>query len=359
MTINEMKELALHAAKGTAPTNYSVDQVDAALLDGFKDMAGSLNAFMKNRYDIYEIISETADEIVPAKVIDAFGMFAEVRQVAQNEKVTFKRKIGRNRAKKFLTQVGLSGVYETFRLDSETFEIGVHAIGGAGTVDFERVLDGAESMVEVMQIVTEGLVDSLYIEVQRALIAVAELTDETMPAANRVTGSFDGDEMFALVNTVKAYGDDAVIFAAPEFVAAMGPDAIVPVPTSGNYGGVYHPQDIDAIHNQGYINIFRGTPIVQFKQSYFDENNTEVVINPQFAYVLPTGKEKIVKIVMEGNTQVYDFTNRDQSMEIHTYKKVGVGILTYNNWGIYKNTDIHVNDDDANAIKWNDNFYGI
>ena len=46
-------------------------------------------------------------------------------------------------------------------------------------------------------------------------------------------------------------------------------------------------------------------------------------------------------------------------MEIHTYKKCGVGILTYNNWGVYQNTGIHVNTSDADAIKWNDNFYGI
>jgi hypothetical protein len=120
----------------------------------------------------------------------------------------------------------------------------------------------------------------------------------------------------------------------------MGADAIVPVAANGNYGGVYHPQDIDAIHNQGYINIFRGTPIVQIPQSFVDENNVETWIDPQLAYVLPTGGERVVKIVFEGNTQVYDFVNRDQSMEIHTYRKIGSAILAYHNWAIYKNEDI-------------------
>ncbi|MBQ5551251.1 MAG: hypothetical protein IIT32_09325, partial [Bacteroidales bacterium] len=54
---------------------------------------------------------------------------------------------------------------------------------------------------------------------------------------------FDGQEMMKLISTVRAYGSGAVIFAPPEFVAAMGADDIVPVPASGNYGGVYHPQD--------------------------------------------------------------------------------------------------------------------
>lgn len=336
-TLQEIKELALYAAKGTAPANYQVENVNEALRDAFKDLAGSVNQFMKNRYDIYEIMIETADEIVPNKVIDAVGRFAEVQVVGQGQKALFKRSLGRNRAKKFLTQVGLSGVYETFRLDKTTFEVPAMAIGGAVTIDFERFLDGAEDMAELMDIITEGLTDSVFIEVQKALKAAINATGR--PDANKVSkNTFDAESMIKLINVVKSYGSNAVIFAPPEFVAAMGPDAIVPVGT--NYQGIYHPQDIDAIHNTGYINLFRGTPIVQIPQSFIDETNTKTWIDPQLAYVLPTDGEKVVKVVLEGQTQVHDFTNRDNSMEIHVYKKMGAAILTHHNWGIYQNTGI-------------------
>jgi hypothetical protein len=340
MTVQEIKELAIHAAKGTAPAEYSSSQVDKALVDGLKGLAGSINQFMKNRYDIYEIIIAAAEEVVPNKVIDALGIFAEVKQVAQGQKAMYKRSgLGKARAKQFLTQVGLSGVYETFRLDSDIFEVGAHAIGGAVTIDFERMLDNAETMAEVMEVLTEGLVDSVYVEVQRALLAAADETTSLLPEANLVTNdTFNSDDMFKLISVVRTYGGNAVIFAPPEFINEMGPDAIVPVGT--NYQGVYHPQDIDAIHNQGYINIFRGTPIVQMPQSFVDENNDKVVMNPRTAYVLPAGKERIVKVTMEGQTQINDFKNRDNSMEIHAYKKIGVGIMTYNNWGVYVNTGI-------------------
>lgn len=337
-TLSELKQLAIHAAKRTAPTNFSVESVDAALLDGVKEMCGSVNQFMKNRHDIYEIIIAAADEVVPNKVIDAIGVFAEVQTVAQGQKAVFKRGvIGKNRAKKFLTQVGLSGVYETFRLDTDTFELGGKAVGGAVTMDFERWLDGAENLADLMEVITEGLTDAIFGEVQKALIAAAE--DPTRPDANKViTSNFDGDAMFKLMTTVKAYGGSVVIFAPPEFIGEMGPDAIVPVGT--NYQGVYHPQDIDAIHNTGYVNIFRGAPIVEIPQSFVDESNTTTWINPQYAYVLPAGKEKVVKVVLEGATQMYDFTNRDQSIEINVYKKMGAAILTHHNWGVYQNTSI-------------------
>ena len=337
-TIKELKELALHSVRGTVPANYSAETVDEALRCEIADMCTSINMFQKNKHEIFEIIITAADEVVPNKVIDAMGMFAEVKQVPQGQKALFKRGlVGRNRAKKFLTQVGLSGVYETFRLDNETFELGGRAIGGGASIDFERFLDGADNMSDLMDVITEGLTDAAYGEVQKALTAAINAVGR--PDANKVIDTaFNGDNMFKLVSTVKAYGGNAVIFATPEFVGAMGPDAIVPV--GANYQGVYHSQDIDAIHNTGYINIFRGTPVVQLPQSFLDESNTTTWLNPQFAYVLPTGKEKVVKIVFEGQTQMWDFINKDQSIEIMTYKKMGAAILTHHNWGIYQNTSI-------------------
>ena len=336
-TIKEIKELALHAARGTAPATFSVENVNEALVDELNQLAGSINQFMKNRYDIYEILIETADEVVPNRVIDALGAFAEVKVVEQGQKAVFKKKVGRSRAKKFLTQVGLSGVYETFRLDSTTFEIPAHAVGGAVTIDFERLLDGAESIKDVMDIMTEGLVDSVFLEVQKALRGALNAT--ARPTVNKFSqNNFDGAEMMKLINVVRAYGQGAVIFAPPEFVAAMGPDAIVPGGTGVQ--GVYAPQDIDSIHEKGYVTMFRGTPIIQIPQSFVDENNQKTWIDPRLAYILPTGGEKVVKVVLEGDTQVNDFKNRDNSMEIHVYKKMGAAILTHYNWAIYENTGI-------------------
>ena len=336
-TIKELKELALHAAKGTAPANFSTQNVNDALREEMRALAGSINEFQRNKHDIFDIIITAADEVVPKKVMDAVGMFAEVVSVPQGQKIMFKTKKGHARARKFLTQVGLSGLYETFRLDNDTFELQGMAVGGAARIDFERMLDGADNMADLMDIITTGLTDAVFVQIHKALRAAVETTNR--PDTNLVIDNvFNAESMQRLVNVVRAYGAGAVIFAPPEFVAAMGPDAIVPVGT--NYQGIYHPQDIDAIHNTGFITLFRGTPIVQMQQSFIDDTNTTTWVDPQIAYILPTGGEKIVKVGLEGQTQMWDFINPDQSIEIHTYKKMGSAILAYNNWGIYQNTGI-------------------
>lgn len=339
MTIEELRKLAGHATHRTAPENYSVESVDKAIADEFKRLTCTVNDFMKNRYDIYSIITENADEVVPAKVMEAMGQFAEIRNVAQGDKVAFKRNgLGRGRAKKFLTQVGLSGVYETFRLDSESFTVATKAIGGAVTLDFERMLDGAETLADFMEVLAEAQVDGIMGEVQAALMSATN----KMPTRNYVVGSYTPSQLQGVVNTVKAYGGGATIFASPEFISAMGADAIVAGGTG--YQGVYSPSDIEDIRNSGLVKVFRGTPIVELRQSFLDEKNEQLMIHPQYAYILPTGKERVVKIVMEGTTQIYDHPNRDQSIEVNTYRKVGVAILAYNNWGIYQNTAIPATD---------------
>ena len=336
-TIQEMKELALHAVRGTAPANFAKEDVNGALREAMNGLAGDLNQFMKNRYDIYAIIIEAAEEYVPQRVIQELSMFADVVNVPQGQTAEFKRKLGRNRAKSFLTQVGLSGVYETFRLDADKVSIKAHAVGGAARIDFERFLDGYETMADLMEIINEGLVEAVYCEVQKALQAAWGA--QGAPAANRHTASsFDAKAMAKLIGVVKAYGAGAVIFATPQFVEDMGPDAIVP--GTNAYQGVYAPSDIEDIHLKGRISIFRGTPIVELPQSFVDEQNDKWVLDSQYAYILPTGGDKVVKVVFEGTTQIYDWTNKDQSMEIHTYKKMGVAIMAYNNWAIYQNTSL-------------------
>ena len=265
------------------------------------------------------------------------SQFAEVISVKNGETKMFKRGgLGRNRAKKFLTQAGLSGVYESFRLDTETFTIGMKSIGGAVSIDFQRMLDGAETLAEFMNVLTEAQEDAIYAEVQAALIAAASNT--RMPAANKleITDEFDGNEFQKKVNVVKAYGGSAVIFAAPEFIDFMGVDVIAP--GTDAYAPLYNPKAVEEIANSGRIKMFRGTPVVELKQSYLDEKNEILMINPNYAYILPAGKEKVVKVLMEGQSQIWDSVNKDQSIEINTYRMVGVGILTFNDWAIAHRT---------------------
>jgi hypothetical protein len=344
MNLQDIKELALHSLRGTTPdpTKYSNQDVNEALRAEIKELAGTYNAYRRNKLDVFEIIQETNDMILPKYVEEFMGTFAEIKTVGHNQKAQFVRRRGRRRAKQFITEVGLSGVYEAFRLDKETFEVSAHAIGGAAYIDFERFLSGDEDLAEPMSLILEGIQEAVMGEVQKALLATINQVDR--PSANIVVSpDFDPDSMARLCAVCRAYGGSATIFAPPEFIAAMGPDAIgLPIWKNDTGGAtpVYAPEDISAIHNTGYIQQFRGNPIIMIPQSFTDETNTTTQINPGVAYVFPTGNEKIVKIVFEGETIVKDWENRDNSMEIQAYKKMGCAILSTHDWCVYQNTTL-------------------
>lgn len=350
-SLKDIKDLLIcaYTKKSPDPTNFSIEDVKKSLSAEIHEIASDWNTYQRRKLDIFQIVQEASDEILPKYVEDIMGMFAEIKTVGNGQKAQFKRKKGRQRAKQFITQVGLSGVYESFRLDTETFEVGGHAIGGAAYIDFERYLTGDEDISESMEILLEGLQEAIMGELQKALIA--SINAENRPTKNVYVGAgFDSDAMMGLCNVAQAYGTGAVIFAAPEFVAEMGPDAIgLPIfnGTPG-YGGatpVYATEDITSIHNTGYVTSFRGFPIVKLPQSYTDETNTTTQINPALAYIFPTGGEKVVKVVFEGPTQIDEYKNRDRSWEIEAYKKVGIAILTNHNWCIYENSTLADTDD--------------
>ena len=354
MNKNDIRDLYIHAFKGTSPdvTRFSVADVKDTLVEELRALAPNKYEYEKNKLDIFQIVQETFDEVLPSYVGNFIGQFAEIKSVGNGQRASFIVKRGRRRAKTFVTEVGLAGVYEAFRLDVDTFEVSAKAYGGAAYVDFERMLDGSENLTEPLQLLLEGLEEAIYRELLKALIAAT--TNSDMPAANKVTtNTFDPEAMQRLCTIAKNYGGgSAVIFASPEFVQSMGPDAIgMPVygigasgaapvrPAEAGYATpVYNPNDIASIAATGFITMFRGTPIVQLPQGFVDEENNTYQTPTDTAFIFPAGNQKIIKVVFEGQTDVRDWQHRDRQMEIEIYKKFGVAILTTNDWCVYKNT---------------------
>lgn len=347
MDKNAIKDLVLCSFYGTSPdpTQFSNTDVKGALKEEIHKIASDYDSYRRNKLDLFEIMQEAYTEIVPRKVEDFMGSFAEIKTVADGQRAQFKVRRGRRRAKQFVTQVALSGVYESFRLDSDTFEVSGRAIGGAAYIDYERYICGEEDITESLDILLEGYQEAIMGEVQKALLASVNSDDR--PAKNKHIGAgFDADAMAHLCAIANTYGNGGVtIFATPEFVASMGPDAIgLPIlsaPSASGYATpAYSPKDIQDISETGYIKTFRGNPIVQIPQSFTDDTNETYVMNPAVAYIFPNGQEKPVKIVFEGPTRVDDWQHRDRSFEVEIYGKVGVSILTTHNWCVYVNTEL-------------------
>ena len=244
----------------------------------------------------------------------------------QGEKPIFKHRTGKARAKQFITKVGLAGIYEVFKLGSESFEVATSAIGGAAQIGLEEFLDGRVDFAELTQIVMDGMDELVYREIAKALMgAIGQL-----PAANRGSAAgFDETIFDRLLATASAYGTPT-IYCTYEFAVKMIPDAAWISEAMKNEKWT-----------QGYFTRYKGYPVIILPQSFTDETNAEKVIDPGYCWIIPAGTDgKPAKVAFEGNTIVDEFKNADRSREIQVYKKVGVGVMMTNNICSYVDTEL-------------------
>jgi hypothetical protein len=94
----------------------------------------------------------------------------------------------------------------------------------------------------------------------------------------------------------------------------------------------------DTLNTLGHYGVFKGTELREIAQAHAPGTNN-FAINDSFLMVLPTGGEKLVKIVFEGEAIVDEATgldNADMSMEYTFIKKHGLAVLSSKKYGIYR-----------------------
>lgn len=329
MTYNELLALGrvVVNANPSAPTAYTWGEDKFSYTTLNETFSQELNKLhQENPKQAYSLMEEVINDVLPKKVLEQYGQFAEIKTFAQGDKPVFVQRIteaSRRRAKQFITKVGLAGTYEVFKLDGKSYEVATSAFGGAAQIPFEEYLDGRVQMSDVLDIVLNTLDEKIYLEIEKALIAsVANLQ-----AANKHSQSgFDEAEMDKLLAVADSYGQ-ATIYCTFDFAATMLPAE-----------GWVSNEMKNTMWNNGYLGNYKGHRVVVLQQSYTDETNSEKVIDPSYAWIIPGGAEKPVKVAFEGTAHMRETQNEDWSTTTHIYQKVGVGAMITNDICVYQNT---------------------
>lgn len=308
--------------------NYSYSDLNETLRTEFQALAGNYDDYRENKLTIFKLLQETINDVLPARVLEQYGQFAEIKTFRQGEKPIFTQKIttaSRRRAKSFIGKVGLAGLYEVFKLDGRSYEVTTNAIGGAAQIGFEEFLDNRVDFAEVLNIVLEGLDECIYIEIEKQLIGAAK----TIQNANKYSDTtFVESKMDELIAKADAYGK-STIYCTFEFAATM-------IPSDARMSNEMK----NAMWNNGYLGNYKGHNVVVLPNSYEDEKNQVKVIDPSYCWIIPTGAEKPVKIAFEGGAIADEYTNYDRSREIQIYKKVGVRAIFSVAICMYRNTSL-------------------
>ena len=334
----QLTKITAKAGSTSAPTSYSFngqnlsyEALNETLRQELNELCGSNSAYRENKNTIFSLIEQTLDDVLPKKITENYMQFAEVRVFGQGDRPIFKRRLNNNnRAKQFITRVGLAGVYEVFKLGrlEEEFEVRTSAIGGAAYIGFEEFLDGRIDFAEVIRIVYEGMEELIAKEVAHALKA----SINQLPPANRVAANgFDEAEFDRLITVASAYGVPA-IYCTYEFAVHMIPQE----------AWRYTEGMKEELWRTGRLANYKGHIVTILEQGFEDETNSRKVIDPGYCWIIPSGaNSKPVKIAFEGNTLVQELDNRgDWSKEIQVYRKVGVVAMLTNDICCYVDTSL-------------------
>lgn len=307
---------------------FSYSDLNETLRNELREIAGTYALYRENKNTLFSLLEETIDDVLPKKVLEQYGQFAEVKTFAQGDRPVFTQRIttaAKRRAKQFVTKVGLAGIYEVFKLDGRNYEVPTSAFGGAAQIGFEEFLDGRVDFADVLEIIMEGLDECIYLEIERALKAAVS----DVPTANfHEENQFNETEMDRLVAIADSYGQ-ATIYCTFEFAATM-------IPNEGWISDDMRNQK----WNNGYLGNYKGHRVIVLPQSYEDETNAVKVIDPAYAWIIPTGADKPVKVALEGQAIVREIENADMSREVQIYKKLGVCAIITNNICVYRNTSL-------------------
>lgn len=337
LKFEDMLKLAKTVAKAnpSAPTAYSFGdktygygEMNETLRTEFQELAPDYRNYKINQNTIFALIEQTIDDVLPARVLEQYSQFAEVKTFAQGDKPIFTQKItqaSKRRAKQFIGKVGLAGLYEVFKLDGRSYEVTTNAIGGAAQIGFEEFLDGRVNFADVLDIVMEGLDECIYIEIEKQLIGAV---NNVINANKTSQTGFVETEMDRLIAIADSYGK-AAIYCTFEFAATM-------VPSEGWVSDEMRNQK----WNNGYLANYKGHQVIVLPQSFEDETNTTKIIDPSYAWIIPVGADKPVKIAFEGGAIVDEYRNYDRSQEVQVYKKVGVRAIFSNAICVYRNTQL-------------------
>ena len=325
-------------ANPSAPVAYSFGEqslsyeaLQQTLRNEMNEFAGTYQQFRENKNLVFSVMEEVINDILPKKVAERYSDFAEVRTFAQGDKIVFRRNLtaNNNRAKQFVTRVGLAGVYEVFKLSKreEVFEVRTSAIGGAAQIGLEEFLDGRADFAELTKIIMEAMDELIYKEIGAALKA----SINQLPPANRVAvNGFDEREFDRLITVASAYGVPT-IYCTYEFAVNMIPQE------AWRYTEAMKTE----LWNTGRLASYKGHKVVILEQGFEDGTNTRKVIDPGYAWIIPTGADgKPVKVAFEGATLIDERKNHDWSRDIQVYKKVGVVAMLGNNICSYVDTSL-------------------
>lgn len=336
--MNKELKLGLVAALENRPSaSFSAEEVNEAAVKAIMAECGldensSARDFRAVEDKAFALIEEAIDTILPKKLEQVLGEFAEVRQFARDAEVVFNiEKIGKNRAKLTIAKGARGGIYRVAKLDKKWFSPSTAVETVAVYVTLEEIILGTMSLSELYNNVLEGFEEKIYKEVFNALAAGQSAAGTGYNAiTTNTTKATLGSAIDSVLPVVKAYGIPTIFGS----YAALS-NIYNPLAASSGYPNV---EDSADIRRYGFVQIYKGVRCVELPN--YLVGGSDWFYDDDKVFVIPSGV-KPVKVALKGDLTLIRNTQAVGSEKWEAHKIVGVGVAMANNYAVLTVTDLH------------------
>ena len=341
---NELRSVLLKALQGAPTTEFSAEDVNAAAVNAIMAECGltadsSAREIRAVEDKAFALIEESVDEILPKKLENVLGGFAEIRTFPRDAEVVFNiEKIGKNRAKLTISKGARAGIYRAARLANKFFSFPTKVYTVAVYVTLEEIILGTMSLAELYANVLEGFEEAIYKEVFNALASGAAVAGygrigEKDGAIETIADDL-GNAIDKVMPYVKQYGIPSIFGSYSALQHLYNPLANTSVP------GYPNNQDSMDIREKGFVQIYKGAKCIELPNYLVgDIGSQEWFYDPSFVFILPSGV-KPVKVAFKGELYLQKNGHAVGSEKWEAHKIMGVGLAMANNYAVIKVTDL-------------------
>lgn len=319
--LTDLQKLAIDTYRGSVE-KYSKTEAENAIRNAVIDACGgewNYFSFNKNKWDVYQIMSEVLSVGLGELLIGKFDNFAEVRDTELGDTVEFI--VEDNSLFRVATIADGNVDIRRQKLYNGKLAITTEKLAIKIYEEFDRFIAGRIDWATMVDRVQLSYAHEVALRIYNAIYG----SYDTLVAPYQVSGVFDEAKLLDAIAHVEAStGQRAVVFGTKR--------ALAKITTADTSDGMK-----DKLNLLGHYGMFRGTDLLELPQAHKPGTN-DFAVADDFLLVIPNG-EKIVKVILEGDVYIYDTEagqRNDEQIEFFFGRKVGIGVLKAENYAIYK-----------------------
>lgn len=319
--LTDLQQLSFDTYKGQVQ-KYSVSEANDAIRKVIKDACGgewNFYNFQKNKWDVYQVMAEILSIATGDIFIDQFNEFAEVHDVELGDSTTFL--IENTDLFRVATIADGNTDIRRQNISGKKVTVSTDRVGIKIYTELDLFIAGRVDFAKMINRVTL----SYNAEIGKRVYNAIYNSYSGLVAPYSDTGVFASDKLASMIAHVESKtGQKAVVYGTKKALGKIT-------------NATPSERMKDELNLMGHFGYFEGTVLLELPQAHVAGTDTFAVAD-DFLLVVPNG-EKIVKIVLEGQPEVYDTpagVRNDSQIEFFFSRKAGIGCLVGKTWAIYK-----------------------